>query len=121
MKSFLKVTAAAALLALALAPGRSWASTGATATLPVTASVTSGCLIATSGVNFGAISPLVIEEDTLTGYTANGAVLIACGTEGPTSGSAISVALDNGANSAIAPILGIGTGSGDCARDSCDD
>jgi len=112
MKSFLKVTAAAALLALALAPGRSWAFTGATATLPVSASVTSGCLLGTSGLNFGGVSPLVIEEDTVTGYTATGDVFIACGTAGPTSGSFISVSLDNGANAAIAPILGIGTGGG---------
>jgi len=109
MKSFLKVTAAAALLALAFMPGRSWAITSATATLPVSASVTSGCLLGTLGINFGAVSPLVIEEDTLTGYTASGAIEIACGTNGPTSGSGIAVSLDNGANAAIAPILGIGT------------
>ncbi len=112
MKSFLKVTAAAALLALAFAPGRAWALTGATTTLPVSASVTSGCLIGASGLNFGGVSPLILEEDTVTGYTATGTVFIACGTEGPTSGSYIAVTLDDGANSAIAPILGIGTGSG---------
>ena len=111
MKSSLKITAAAVLLALAFAPGRSWAMSSTTATLPVTASVTSGCLLGTVGVNFGAISPLVVEEDTLTGYTAQGELEVFCGTNGPTSGSGLVITLDNGANGAIAPILGIGTGS----------
>ena len=109
MKGFLKVTAVAALLALAMAPGRALASGSGTATLPVQASVTSGCLIGTVGLNFGAVSPLIVEEDSGTGYTAAGAIEIACGTNGPTSGSAITVSLDEGANGAIAPILGIGT------------
>jgi len=129
MKSFLKVTAAAALLALAMAPGRALASGSGTATLPVQASVTSGCLIGTVGLNFGAVSPLIVEEDLTTvysglvptggtvtagvaidaAYTASGDIEIACGTNGPTTGSSISVQLDNGANAAIAPILGIGT------------
>ena len=109
MKGFLKVTAAAALLALAMAPGRALASGSGTATLPVQASVTSGCLVGTVGLNFGAVSPLIVEEDTATGITAAGAIEIACGTNGPTSGSYISIALDSGANGAIAPILGIGT------------
>jgi len=110
MKGFLKVTAAAALLALAMAPGRALASGSGTATLPVSASVTSGCLVGTIGINFGAVSPLIVEEDLTTeAAEASGAVEIACGTNGPTSGSAISVSLDDGANGAIAPILGIGT------------
>jgi len=115
MKGFLKVTAAAALLALAMAPGRALASGSGTATLPVSASVTSGCLVGTVGINFGAVSPLLVEEDLSTlgsaaeAYTAAGAIEIACGTYGPTSGSTIQVALDTGANGAIAPILGIGT------------
>src|SRR5208282_1014980 len=99
MKGFLKVTAAAALLALAMAPGRALASGAGTATLPVTASVSSGCLVGTIGINFGSVSPLIVEEDvTVQPYAAAGAVEIACGTVGPTSGSAITVALDNGAN-----------------------
>ncbi len=109
MKGFLKVTAAAALLALAMAPGRALASGSGTATLPVSASVTSGCLVGTVGLNFGAVSPLVVEEDTGETYEAVGNIEIACGTSGPTSGSQITVALDQGANGAIAPILGIGT------------
>jgi spore coat protein U-like protein len=108
MKGFLKVTAAAALLALAMAPGRALASGSGTATLPVQASVTSGCLIGTIGLNFGAVSPLIVEEDTDTFYTAAGAIEIACGTNGPTDGSAVAISLDDGANGAIAPILGIG-------------
>ncbi len=111
MKSFLRVTAVAALLALALAPGRALASGSGTATLPVTASVTSGCLLATVGLNFGSVSPLVVEEDTVTGYTATGIIEIACGTNGPTSGGFIAISLDDGANGAIAPILGVGTSS----------
>jgi len=110
MKRTLKLAAAAAVLALAFNQGAALASTGATATLPVQASVTSGCLVASVGLNFGAVSPLVVEEDVTTGLpTAQGDVILACGTNGPTAGSTISIGLDTGANGAIAPILGIGT------------
>jgi spore coat protein U-like protein len=110
MRKLSKLVAVAALLALAFGPGRALAATGVTATLPVQASVTSGCLIGTVGINFGAVSPLVVEEDLSTEpYESQGAIELACGTSGPTSGSGINVSLDNGANGAIAPILGIGT------------
>jgi spore coat protein U-like protein len=111
MKS-LKLAAASAALALALVQGQAMAATGATATLPVQASVTSGCLVAATGLNFGAVSPLLVEEDITAGLpAASGSVILACGTNGPTPGSFITIALDNGANGAIAPILGIGTAS----------
>jgi len=111
MKRFFGLMAAAALVGLALSSG-ALAATSVTGTIPVQASVTSGCLTATTGLNFGAVSPLIVEEDVTTGLPlAQGNVILACGTNGPTSGSVINISLDNGANGAIAPILGIGTSS----------
>ncbi len=111
MKRVSKIVLAAALIAFAFGSTRAMAgATGETITLPVQASVTSGCLIGDTGVNFGAISPLLIEEDLATQpYTATGSITLACGTNGPTVGSDVTIALDTGANGAIAPILGIGT------------
>jgi spore coat protein U-like protein len=110
MKRVSKLVLAAALLAFAFGATRAMAFTGETVTLPVQASVTSGCLLAATGINFGAISPLLVEEDlSYEPYDGEGSIDLACGTNGPTLGSFISVGLDNGANGAIAPILGIGT------------
>ena len=110
MKKVCKFVAAAAVLALAFGATSALASTPATATLPVQASVTSGCLVVATPINFGAVSPLIVEEDVTTGLPqSTGSVVLACGTNGPTAGSVISIALDTGANGAIAPIIGIGT------------
>jgi spore coat protein U-like protein len=116
MKRVVRLTAAVALLALALSPGFARAQVNTSvATMPVQASVQSGCLVSTGGVNFGAVSPLIIEEDQVSGgkeifpYLASGIIFLACGSFGPTSGTFVAVAMDTGANGAIAPILGIGT------------
>jgi spore coat protein U-like protein len=116
MNRVIRLTAAVALLALALSPGFARAQVSSSVvTLPVQASVQSGCLIAAVGINFGAISPLLVEEDRISAgtelsvATAEGDVALACGSFGPTSGTTILISMDLGASGDIAPILGIGT------------
>jgi spore coat protein U-like protein len=117
MKRAIGLTVAVSLLAVVVSPGFARAQVkSSVVTLPVQASVQSGCLVAAVGINFGAISPLIAEEDGIsangaeeTAATADGDVILACGGVGPTSGTNVIISMDLGANGAIAPIPAIRT------------
>ena len=71
-----------------------------------------GCYVSTIGINFGNVRAAVVGKNLKKPpYSANGAIVIACGTGGPTSGSSIVIALDNGANGPVVPTLNLAPNS----------
>jgi hypothetical protein len=89
---------AVVLLLLAGLPSRALAVGSFSATIPVQASVITGCIFVATALDFGPINPITLET---TPVTTNGLITLTC----VSIPVALQIDLDRGQNGAIAPIL----------------